>query len=335
MAWYNPATWKITDDWQGQNNKKPAATPSVYSQDPNKIVGNIGGKNYNFAGDFIGPSKSSTVEDPNKWMRDSQAQINALIAAAKYRPKLANFDSMANWRTAQSAAEKAQNPLYEQKLNTFLAQNAARKTTKQKEFNMNLENIGNEKTNTQGENAISRTRTAEDTANAIAKVNQVEGDFQTDEGQQFDQNYRQVAEQIAASGGAQTGMGRQQNSDMIRLRNVTSQRQLDEFQGQREAKQLFKTRTFEDLLRGDQQADQLATSKTKSAQFDLDKYLEDLSFDETNFRNENEAARLEAILRDTGNYEKKGAKEFIAGLAGQGFSNEDIDYNTQRIMAAL
>jgi hypothetical protein len=272
-----------------------------------------------------------TAESDNaKWMREQTAKYDALLAAANARPKLAQFDVMANWRTAKSAAEKYVNPLYEDKLNKFLQQQTAKKARKQQEFNLTTENIGQEKTTALGENEISRTRTAEDTANAITKVNTLEGQFQDDEGQQFDQNYRAAAEQIAASGGAQTGMGRQQTSDMVRLRNVTSQRQLDEFQGQREAKQLFKTRTFEDLMRGDQQVEQLATSKTKAAQFDLDSYLEDLAFDEVNKRDELDMWKAEQTYNKTQELDRIGTEEFLAGLVGSGrYSAEDIAYNRQ------
>lgn len=262
-------------------------------------------------------------------MANNNAQIASLMASLNARPKLAQFDMMANFRKAKSAAEKAQNPLYAQKLNNFLKKQAAKKATKQKEFTLTKGTIDQELSDTLGENQISRTRTAEDTANAIAKIDTTEGQFQNDEGESFDQQYRQAAEQLAAEGGSQTGLGRQASADMIRLRNVTSQRQLDEFQGQREAKQLFKTRTFEDLLRGDTQANTLAVNKTKAAQFDLDKYLEDLSFETKEFRDINEQARLEAILRDTENYKKSGVESFLQSLAGKGFSAEDIAYNRQ------
>ena len=329
MAWYNLATWTFVDNLQGQN-KKQTNVPSSW-QDPNKAVGYFNGRAYNYAGDWLGPSPGSTTQnnDNAKYMADLQAQIRALNNQIAQQPKLAKFDVMANWRNAQSAAERAVNPLYEKKLNNFLEQNQAKRVRKQGEFNLTKEQTAQELANTLETNAINRARTAQDTQLALDTINTKEGQYQTDEGQSFDTNYRQVAEQLAASGSATTGLGRQQTSDMIRLRNVTNQRQLDEFQGQREAKQLFKTRTFEDLARGDTQANQLATNKNKAAQFDLDAYLEDLAFDETNFRMSNEAERMQAVYADAENQRQLGVEQFLAGLAGAGYGAKDIAYNRQ------
>jgi hypothetical protein len=330
MAWYNPATWTFVDNIQGQNKKQPS-TPSNW-QDPTKAVGSFNGRAYNYAGDWLGPAPGSTTQNNNdnaKYMADLQAQIRALNNQMAQQPKLAKFDVMANWRNAQSAAERAVNPLYEKKLSNFLEQNQAKRVRKQGEFNLTKEQTAQELADTLSTNAINRTRTAEDTQMAVDTINTKESQFQTDEGQSFDANYRQVAEQLAASGAATTGMGKQQTSDMVRLRNVTSQRQLDEFQGQREAKQLFKTRTFEDLARGDEQANRLATSKTKAAQFDLDAYIEDLAFDETNFRMSNEAERMSAVYADAENQRQLGVEQFLAGLAGSGYGAKDIAYNRQ------
>ena len=273
------------------------------------------------------PRPSSISADSAKLIADNNALIAQLRAQQEATPKLARFDVMNNWTQAKSAAERAWNPVYEKKLNDYLANNLAKKTAKERDFNLNIENITNEKTNTLAENAVNRTRTAEDTALAVGQINTKEGQFQTDEGQSFDQNYRQVAEQLGASGAATTGLGKQQTSDMVRLRNVTSQRQLDEFQGQRQAKELFKTRTFEDLARGDATAAQLAESKKKAAQFDLDSYLEDLAYDEKVTRFDTELERQTKVLQETQTQADSGVESFLAGLAGQGYDAKDIAYN--------
>lgn len=274
------------------------------------------------------PPASSVTQDAN-WMKSLQDEIRRLQNSIAQTPRLPSFDIMANYRNAQSAAEKAVNPLYERKLNDFLAQNAAKQQQKRNEFALNLETIGQEKSDTLATNELTRTRTAEDTAAAIENINTVESNFQADEGEAFDTEYRQLAEQLAAEGAAQTGLGGQQSADQIRLRNVQSKRQLDEFQGQREAKTLFKTRTFEDLARGDTQAETLAQSKTKAAQFDLDSYLEDLAFDERNFRLSNDIERMGAVADEASRQEQLGVEQFLAGLPGQGFRPQDIAYARQ------
>jgi len=326
----------VFDNGKSWKNQNPGGSSAPATPNPNDVRGYISGHPYNYGGDYLDgwdgkSSGSSTTQDSNsefsKMMASNAAMIRNLQNQIAATPKLAKFDVMGNWRNAQSAAERAINPLYEKKLNDFLAQNQAKKVRKQSEFAMNAENIASEKADTLAGNEVNRGRVAEDTTNAITGINVKEGQFQTDEGQSFDQNYRQAAEALAQSGAATTGLGKQQTSDMVRLRNVSSQRQLDEFNGQREAKQLFKTRTFEDLARGDEQAGALAISKTKGAQFDLDAYLEDLAFDEQNTRFSNESERLGAVYDETQKQDKIGVEQFLAGLVGAGYGAKDIAYN--------
>lgn len=271
-----------------------------------------------------GGGTDPTIDAQIKQLQAQNLAYQQQIAAT---PKLARFDVMQNWNAAKSAAERNVNPLYEKKLNEFLANNLFKQQNRKAVGDLTLQTIGQELTNTLADNTTARTRAEQDTAAAIDTVNKNEGIYQTDEGQSFDTNYRQVAEQLAASGAATTGMGKQQTSDMIRLRNVTSQRQLDEFQGQRDAKELFKSRTFEDLARGDERAQQAAENKKKAEQFDLEAYLEDLAYDEKNFRLSNESDRLGAVLSEAQNQEKIGVENFLAGLAGQGYGAKDIAYN--------
>lgn len=268
---------------------------------------------------------TSFNDDLGKWLKEFKA--NQVKTAPL--PKLAQFDVLANWRNAQSAAERAVNPRYELKLNQFLANVGNRKEIKQQQFNLGNENIELAKAQALEDSATSRVRTAEDVAGAIEKIDTQEGNFQVDEGRDFDTNYRQTAEALAAEGAGSTGLGRQTAGDMIKLRNITSQRQLDEFNGQREAKQIFKDRTFDDLARGDERATKLAENNKKAAQFDMDAYLEDLARETEVFKDTNESQRLQEVFNATKNEEKLGVENFLASLAGRGLSAADIAYNRQ------
>lgn len=301
--WDDNRTWRTHYD-----SKKPSAG------------GGGGGGGW---GTSTASSSSNAASDAAREMARLRAELNSMRYSPPV-PRLASFDIMSNWRNAQSAAERAQNPLYEKKLNDFLARNAQKKATKNTEFDLTKENINLEKSQAFEDSALSRARTTEDVTGAIDKINQQEGYYQQDEGRSFDTEYRQAAEELATQGAATTGLGKQASSDMVRLRNVTNTRQLDEFKGMREAKNLFKTRTFEDLARADVRADIAATNKTKGAQIDFDSYLEDLAYDEKVFKFENEQQRLEAVLRDTGNYEKAGVESFLASLAGKGYNAQEI-----------
>ena len=180
------------------------------------------------------------------------------------------------------------------------------------------------KSNALEDSRVNRARTEQDVTQAVQNINKSEGIYQQDEGQAFDQNYRQVAEQLAAAGAATTGLGKQQTSDMVRLRNVQNQRQLDEFVGQREAKQLFKDRTFEDLLRGDQRAEALAANQMKGARFDLDSAMQDIAIDEEANTFAAEIERGDKASQIAESVYRNNVDTWLAGLAGQGYSTNDI-----------
>ena len=271
------------------------------------------------------PTPDNSVSDAAlNQLRAQNLQLQQQIAAT---PKLARFDVMGNWNAAKTAAEKAVNPRYDRMLSEFLANAAARKQNRLAVGELTRQQIGQQLTQSLEDSLTQRNRTTEDTAAAIDTINKNEGFYQTDEGQDFDTNYRQVAEQLAATGGATTGMGRQATADMVRLRNVTSQRQLDEFKGQRDAKELMKTRTFEDLARGDERARLSAENAKKAEQFDLEAYLEDMAYEEKVKRDSIETERLGSVLDQAQQYEKVGVEQFLAGLAGQGYKASDIAYN--------
>lgn len=271
------------------------------------------------------PTPDNSVSDAAlNQLRAQNLQLQQQIAAT---PKLARFDVMGNWNSAKTAAEKAVNPRYDRMLSEFLANATARKQNRLAVGELTRQQIGQQLTQSLEDSLTQRNRTTEDTTAAIDTINKNEGFYQTDEGQDFDANYRQAAEQLAATGGATTGMGRQATADMVRLRNVTSQRQLDEFKGQRDAKELMKSRTFEDLARGDERAKLSAENAKKAEQFDLEAYLEDMAYEEKTKRDSIETERLVSVLDQAQQYEKTGVEQFLAGLAGQGYKASDIAYN--------
>lgn len=261
-----------------------------------------------------------------------QALLNSLSRPyTPPTPKIANFDIMGNWNKAKSAAEAAVNPLYDRKWNEFMAQQNANRAQANTQFGITNQNIQQEQTNSVEDNAQTRQRTIEDVAASLDKINQTEGNYQTDEGDSFDSQYRQMAQELSAGGNATTGLGAQAQADQIRLRNVTNSRQLQEFKEQRSAKELFRDRTVDDLAKGDKRAGELAGSKRQQAQFDLDSYMEDLANEEKITKTNQDIERQGEILKRTGENRSAQIESFLAGLPGQGYGAADIVATRQNI----
>ena len=258
------------------------------------------------------------------FMKSLNAQIAALQQQLAYQPKLPSFDIMSNYNRARSQAESAVNPLYDKYLKDFLAGQEVQKVNKQTEVGLTRETTAQELQRALETGQVNRARTAEDTRNAIADSQIKEGQMQQATGTQFDQDRRALAEQTAASGLTTSGIGQGMIYDQNNKRNLDEAQQVQEYTNQRQAKKLFETRTFEDLARGDQEANQIATSKNKAADFDLEQYLDELSTNETQFRNENEYKRLGDIASQTGTYQQAGTQSFLSSLAGAGWRPQDI-----------
>lgn len=273
-----------------------------------------------------GDPVSSTPKKSNEssYLQGLQQQLSALQQQLAYQPKLPTFDVLGNYKRARSQAEQAVNPLYSKYLKDFLAKQSTLKQNKQGETKLRKESTALELGQTLAENSVNRTRTAEDTQAALGKLTEQEGIFQQDSGTQFDIDRRANAEQIAAAGLTTSGIGQNRMFEQAQDRNITEERQVKEFNNQREAKKLFQSRTFEDLARGDKDARAIAGQKDKEAQFDLDSYLKELAHDETQFRTENELKRLNDINSQAQTYERKGRQEFLASLAGAGWRPQDI-----------
>lgn len=260
----------------------------------------------------------------NAYITGLQRQMAALQQQLAYQPKLPTFDVLGNYNRARSTAESAVNPLYQKYLTDFLAAQQMRKGNKQQETELAKQANATNLSQTLAESAVNRGRAAEDTATAIGQLNVQEGQMQQDTGTQFDIDRRAAAEANAASGLTTSGIGRNNMFVQEEQRNISEDRQVKEFENQRQAKQLFKSRTFEDLARGDENAKTISSQRDASAQFDLDSYLEELAAEETQYRLDNEVKRLGDINSQTQTYASQGTQAFLASLAGAGWRPQDI-----------
>lgn len=275
---------------------------------------------------LYGTYLSSQQPNPaaNNQLTALQQQIASLQSQQAYQPKLPTFDVLGNYTKARSTAESAVNPRYNQLLNDFLAQNQVKQENKRQEVGLTKSANAVDLASTVEGNSVNRARTFEDTTNSIADINAKEGQMQQDTGTAFDVTRRNQAEADAAAGLTGTGVAAGRMFDADTARNIDEGRQVAEANNQRVAKQLFQSRTIDDLAKGDNDAKAVAANKDAAADFDLESYLEELSGDETNFRNTNETQRLADIAGQTGTYAQQGAQSFLSSLAGSGYRPQDI-----------
>lgn len=302
----------------------------VQSQDPNAVSFTMNGVQYNFAGDPIGrdpgynQANGSTSSNNDQAIFDLQAELRALRNSQPYVPKLPEFDILGNYTRAKNKAESQVNPLYEKKLTDFLQNQTRKITQRQNAADLERSGVAAELQALLDANNVSRTRTNEDVNQQIADINYQEGNFQKDEGQVNEAERQALIQDIASAGLTTSGLGRQRVADQQRIRNTVSERQIKAFNDDRDARELYRTRTFEDLATSDVLAQGQATRKNQGIDLDLEAYMDDLAYEEKLFRVSNELERGSAVLNAAEANRRSGVDEFIGSLINSGRRAEDI-----------
>ena len=291
----------VTNPYAPKNNPTPAPAPQ-----PQKYV------------------QATPAPVDNSFMNSLNAQIATLQRQMAYTPKLPTYDIMGNYNRARSTAEASVNPLYDKYLRDFLAGQQSGKIAKTNQIANQKEATALDLSQTLAGNQVNRVRTTEDVAGAIDKLNTQEGQFQQASGTQNDQDRRALAEQQAAAGLTSTGIGQGVVYEQNNKRNLDESQQVQEYTNQRQAKKLFEARTFDDLARGDKDANAVATNKNKGADFDLEAYLTELANNDIQFREDNEFKRAAEVNVQSDTYSRQGTQSFLSKLAGAGWRPQDI-----------
>lgn len=253
--------------------------------------------------------------------RKQNALMAQQIAAA---PKLIKYDTAGAAVNALSQATSAQTPLYTQKLNDYLAKTTIQRNQENRNAQQAIQDAQDQLSATTGGNAITRTRTAEDTANKLADTNAQEGNYFDTSGNQFDAARTALEGANAQAGLSESGIGSQKLNQQQEAQGQDSNEQQRQFEQTKKLTNLFQTRTLEDLGRSDELA-KLQEGKTETrTKLDLQDFLDTSAIDENMTRSDLEQQRQGAILLDSTTRQKNAANAFIASLVASGARPQDI-----------
>lgn len=218
-----------------------------------------------------------------------------------------------NARSRQQASE-AVNPYYTKRLNDFLAEQAFKKDVKNKQTGMDITSLEDQLKQALETSQITGTRTTEDTARNVGKLNTQEDEFQTDSGSEFD--IERIAQaRVKAQSGLTGGIGSQGEEGAQAKRNTGEKRQVREFEQGREEQIIGKARTFEDLARSDVQASSTKEKGVTQQKFDLDNFIKSTDFETTEKSAGIEEMRMKAQADKEREYNQIAVNNFIASIA--------------------
>ncbi len=259
---------------------------------------------------------STATQAATDWgrMQTENARLLASLSAPQqaYAPVL---DVTSINAQARKGAEKAVNPYYTKLLNQFVTQQKAQKAQQTKQSQMNLENLQQELQNTLQGGEISKARTTQDVATNVQQLGQQEEQMQQDTGTQFEQDRLQQAKALAAGGMAQSGLGKQQQTQTVTQRNISEQRQTQQIEQQKQQQELFKSRTFEDLARSGELATQTKVKGEKQVKFDLDTYIQNQGYELVNKKQDLESERIAKVILESSNRAKIAVNKWISSIS--------------------
>lgn len=237
------------------------------------------------------------------------AQIKAQQAA--YAPPLpSSFYSQ-----ALSNANTAVNPYYTTKLNDFITQQTADKVKQQQQTQMNIQNLQTQLQNTLQGNQISGARTAQDTLQNEQQAAQAADQQQQTQGTQFDQARIAQAKQLATQGLTTSGLGGQQVLNSQTDRNTQETQQGQAQQQALQQQELLKSRTFEDLARSGELANQSEKTGETQANFDLNNFIQQQGRDYKTQSQDIESQRLQAANAEQQRQQKLLFSNFLNSIS--------------------
>lgn len=277
----------------------------------------VGGTSYDQFGDPVKApaAASASVSDPYlEAIKAATAAANA-ARAANIPVTPPPIDTAAINAQARTAAENNVNPYYTKAINEFVANQAAQKSQQEQSTQQQIQDFNDTLTNTTNANAVTGARTAEDTATKEADVNQTADWRQTDQGGQYDMD--RVAQAVAAAkaGGTGSGLSAKAALNTQKSFNTTESRQATADQETKDAAELSKARTFEDLATSNTLAKQSTDKGVAKANFDLSSFLTNQAYTETQGVDALQQSKNEALVAEIQRQSKDQVASFINSIA--------------------
>lgn len=254
------------------------------------------------------------VNQPAQDYANLQKQINSLLNQINQRVYAPNLDITGIDAKARATAESNVNPYYVKTLNDFLASQAAKRQQQQKQFDINSKAIEDALKQDLEATALSRTRTTEDTTQKLDQIATAEDQAQVDTGTEFDQARQNQAKLLAAAGLTTSGIGKRQMTGGTEARNTQEERRAQQVETDRKTTQLFKDRTFEDLVKSDELANLKSERGKEQAKFDLDSFITNQGFETEAKKAQLEGERLIAVSREQSNQGRLLVNSFINSI---------------------
>lgn len=272
--------------------------------------------------------KNNTTQDSSAndaYMAALEKQYQTALAALSVpQPRFVDYDISGSWAKAKEMATKAVSPIYKQKMTDFikrqtqeLGRQKADTTSGKSALDLALERL-------MGDTQVQRERTTEDTTTNIADINASQAYNTRGESLNFDAANRALIEGVGAGNMATSGLGQQQIQDNQMVRRDQSNETIRQSDNKIEAQNTLMNRTFQDLTTQETRSGEDTTQKKGKLDLDLERFIEDQSFEKDQKTKELELSKQVDIANKTTPLQGQLVDQWLASLSGQGYTAQEI-----------
>lgn len=261
--------------------------------------------------------RSSALDAQTQSLLKSIAGMQSQLAN---RPLAPTLDISGIRSAASAAAEQNVNPLYSQKLNNYLQNEAAQKTALEGKTTSDIGNLQAQLANTLAGTGLQRTSTQQNTEAGLADIAAQQSNYLRTQGTNFENQRQGLLNTEGTLSGS--GLGQQKDIQAQVANQNTEAAQQQQYKYSAQQKQLYENQTFAQLANSDQLSQLKETEGENTAKFNLNDYLRQASYGEQTFRQQNELDRNAAVLAQTAQGTSKQVADFISS-----FKNNPALYN--------
>jgi|ERR1035437_2335353 hypothetical protein len=299
----------LSGSLQGGNGVSlQGSTPSLQGSSPN-----LQGSSPNLQGSTpnLQPSISSMQASANasqNSINSSIAQNNSMSADIAALLKSIQAETLANApgvapsldinalnAQAQSKAQGTVNPLYTQYLNQYLQQESANKQAAQSQNTLNLQGEQSNLGNTLAQNTLAQGAAGRGNALTQGNINAQQTNYQLQSGNAQNSKMQAIESTVGSGNLSASGLGQQQVYQAENSRNAADAAQSGQFQYQRDTSNLSTQDTFAQLAQSSQYATTAEGQQEAQTNFNLNDYLRQAAYNDTQYRQANESSRQQAL----------------------------------------
>lgn len=222
---------------------------------------------------------------------------------------------------AQSSAASTVNPLYTQYLNQYLQEESANQTAAQAQNTLNIQGQQSALGNTLAQNTLSENAASRTNALTQGNINAQQQNYQLQSGNAQNQKLQALQGNIGTGNLSSSGLGQQQIYQAENAKNTADAAQAGQFQYQRDQGNLSAQDTFAQLAQSSAYATTAEGQQEAQTNFNLNDYLRQAAYSDSQYRQANESSRQLALTATTAQNEAQSIQQQLQAANPTGSKN--------------